>query len=119
MAKTLFFFDHDHEERSQQDAKSKSNDFEAQFALHLATYLLQQETFVHGASLWTDFKYRTFCVDDIAIITPYVGQLITLKRHMTKISIPMRIDAKDEELLTDYAEDGLHCLFVSILNNLE
>ena len=48
MEKTLFFFDHDHEEAGVQDAKSKSNQFEAQFAIQLAIYLLKQECFQTG-----------------------------------------------------------------------
>ena len=48
MAKTLFFFDHDHQERGLQDAKSKSNEFEALFAIELALYLLKQDCFKSG-----------------------------------------------------------------------
>ncbi len=51
MAKTLFFFDHDHEEDGTADAKSKSNTFEAHFAVHLAAYLLKQDCFRRGGLL--------------------------------------------------------------------
>ena len=51
MAKTLFFFDHDHKEDSAVDVKSKSNTFEAHFAVHLAAYLLKQDCFRSGRSL--------------------------------------------------------------------
>ena len=51
MEKTLFFFDHDHEEGGMADDRSKSNVFEAQFAIHLAIHLLKQGCFEPGLFL--------------------------------------------------------------------
>lgn len=48
MEQTLFFFDHDHPEAGLEDGKSKSNVFEAQFAIHLAMYLMKQDHFAAG-----------------------------------------------------------------------
>jgi len=45
MPKTLFFLDHDHAESGQEDGRSKSNTFEADFAIELATYILKQSAF--------------------------------------------------------------------------
>lgn len=48
MVKTLFFLDHDHPEGGVMDTKSKLNDFEAHFAVELASYLSKQITFAEG-----------------------------------------------------------------------
>eukprot|EP00210_Caulerpa_lentillifera_P007090 g6783.t1 len=89
MAKTMFFLDHDHKEQGAEDGKSHRNDFEAHYAVELAAYLVKQQC---------------FGTDDIAVVTPYVGQLLTIKNLLTKTSIPYFIDPKDEDLIEDFSE---------------
>lgn len=91
----MFFFDHDHKEEGAEDGKSHRNSFEANFAVELAAYLVKQQCFK---------------TEDIAVVTPYVGQLLLIKNMIAKTSIPFFIDPKDEELLEDLIESREHKL---------
>ncbi|GMH38367.1 hypothetical protein BSKO_06251 [Bryopsis sp. KO-2023] len=90
MCKNLFFVDHDHPEDGQEDSKSKSNNFEAQFGVRLARYLVQQGSFGKG---------------DIAIVTPYVGQLMKIRSVLSECHIKVVLGEKDRELLEQFMED--------------
>eukprot|EP00210_Caulerpa_lentillifera_P007100 g6793.t1 len=89
VADNLYFIDHDHKELGAEEGKSHSNEFEAHYAVELAAYLS---------------KHHIFTEEDIAIITPYVGQLLTIKRLLTSTSIPVLMNVRDEQLLSEMAE---------------
>lgn len=91
MVDTLYFLDHDHKQVGADEGKSHSNEFEAHFAVELAAYIAKQQCFTE---------------EDIAIITPYVGQLLTIRNLLTKTSISVTMSAKDEELMLDMLEKG-------------
>ncbi|GMH37812.1 hypothetical protein BSKO_05685 [Bryopsis sp. KO-2023] len=89
MEKTMFFLDHDHPENGDKEGTSKSNDFEAHFAIKLARYLTQQHCYKDG---------------EIAIITPYVGQLLKIKKAMSDSNIKVVMAATDQDLLQEFIE---------------
>lgn len=98
MCKTLFFFDHDHKEEGSEEGKSHRNTFEAQFAVQLAAYIVKQQCFLP---------------EDVAVVTPYVGQLLLIKNIISKTSIPFVIGSTDEELLEHATECNDRTLFLS------
>ncbi|PIK63034.1 putative NFX1-type zinc finger-containing protein 1 [Apostichopus japonicus] len=66
--KDVFFLNHNVAEKVEQDGRSRSNEFEAEFLTGLCRYLLQQE-------------YRP---DQITILTAYTGQLWCFRNLMPK-----------------------------------
>ena len=84
MADRLFFFDHDHPEAGQDegdDSKSKSNDFEVKMIAEFCRYLLHQG---YGDK-------------QITVITPYVGQLLKMKKYMNEQQMMTQLGELDEE----------------------
>ncbi|XP_067945815.1 NFX1-type zinc finger-containing protein 1-like [Watersipora subatra] len=69
MKNSVFFFNHNNPEVSDEGTMSKSNKFEAQMIAELTRYLLLQES------------YKP---DDITIITMYTGQLLLLQQYMPR-----------------------------------
>lgn len=86
----MFWFDHDWPETSPEDSstKSYSNDFEADMIFGMVKYLLRG-----GA----------YALRDIAILTPYKGQLALLKKTLSTVC-PVWLHPKDRQTLID---DGL------------
>ncbi|KAF8540975.1 AAA domain-containing protein [Trichophaea hybrida] len=82
--------DHRHEEDSPEEGtKSKSNGWEVEMVCSLVRHLVRQG------------KYRS---NDIAILTPYTGQLQKLRRHLSG-TFEVVISDRDQEALE---RDGLH-----------
>lgn len=106
MEKPLFFLDHDFKEAGQEDGASKRNETEAEMAIHLATYLMKQHDFGPGTSFSQTKNWVYWIIEDITILTPYIGQLQSIKRKMEGISIALKMSDKDEELLTSVIESG-------------
>ncbi|XP_059049950.1 NFX1-type zinc finger-containing protein 1-like [Achroia grisella] len=65
MAKNLFFFTHDHKEQETDDSMSRTNHKEADLALGLANYLMQQ-----------DYK-----PEDVTILAAYSGQMFYMRKQ--------------------------------------
>ena len=80
-ATPLFFLDHRHAESSEAGTASKSNEWEARMAVALVRYVVRQGYAPH----------------QIALITPYVGQLLLLRRLLARANILMFIDERDVE----------------------
>ena len=91
-AKRLFWLDHQEPEAgtdpSRVTSTSHSNDFEVDMTAALVSYLIRQG------------KYRN---DDIAVITPYLGQLQKMRRRMGR-SYEVVIGDRDTE---DLEKEGL------------
>ncbi|KAH0370150.1 hypothetical protein KCU65_g2843, partial [Aureobasidium melanogenum] len=86
MRKRLFWLDHQHPE-SQGDMQSTShtNDFEVEMTTALVSHLIKQ---------------GTYKPDDIAVLTPYLGQLRKL-RHRMQSSFEVVLDDRDVKSLED------------------
>lgn len=85
VAKRLFWIDHQHAENGsdREDFTSYSNDHEIGMTVALVSHLVRQG------------KYQS---DDIAVITPYLGQFIKLRRKLSA-SFTITINEKDTEEL--------------------
>ncbi|KAF2680876.1 P-loop containing nucleoside triphosphate hydrolase protein [Lentithecium fluviatile CBS 122367] len=87
MKKRLYWLDHSIPEAGSEDneqfSTSKSNDFEVLLVVCLVAHLLSQG--VYGPK-------------DIAVITPYLGQLFKLRRALSEI-FEVELDDQDEEAL--------------------
>lgn len=71
MKKRLYWFDHNNREVSHEDgsvATSQTNDFEVDMTLALVSHLVKQ---------------GTYHAEDIAVLTPYLGQLRKLRNRMS------------------------------------
>ncbi|KAF9975513.1 hypothetical protein BGZ73_000817 [Actinomortierella ambigua] len=84
MASNLFFMDHHHPEdsRDQYGIQSYANTFEAQMVHGLVRHLIK----------------NGYHQSDIAVLTPYLGQLSRLKDRLSDI-FQLAIDERDQELL--------------------
>ncbi|KAG0067610.1 hypothetical protein BGZ92_005099, partial [Podila epicladia] len=91
MGQDLFFMHHDHPEDAKDiyGMQSCSNNFEVNMAKALATYLIKNGYDKPG---------------DIAILTPYLGQLSKL-RDALKSSFALIIDERDQEQLDQKEQD--------------
>ena len=87
MARRLFWMNHDHMEanadKSDPGSVSKSNDFEIDMVAALAKHLIKQG------------KYGT---DDIAVLTPYLGQMQRMKKKLGAM-FEILVGEKDQEEL--------------------
>ncbi|KAL0245320.1 hypothetical protein GEMRC1_009399 [Eukaryota sp. GEM-RC1] len=95
MKQSLMFFNHDHPEDGDNDdlSKSKTNVFEAQMAVNLALYLMHQG----------------YVGEDIAIVTPYLGQMFVLREILQSTNIDIILnegDAAEIEKLEDENEEA-------------
>ncbi|CAD7696268.1 unnamed protein product [Ostreobium quekettii] len=92
MKKNVFFVDHDHRESSHEHGRSIKNLWEAKYAVRLAQHLYLQEAYGTG---------------EIAIITPYVGQLNLIREQLRAIKLKEAIYERDAEDLKnlDKGED--------------
>lgn len=95
MRKRLFWLDHQHPE-SQGDMQSTShtNDFEVEMTTALVSHLIKQ---------------GTYKPDDIAVLTPYLGQLRKLRQRMQS-SFEVVLDDRDVKSLEDEGlqDEGLN-----------
>jgi len=93
MARRLFWMNHDHMEagadNSDGGSVSKSNDFEIDMVAALVKHLIKQG------------KYGK---DDIAVLTPYLGQMQKMKKKLGTM-FEILVGEKDQEEL-DRAEEG-------------
>ncbi|KAF8467382.1 hypothetical protein BDZ91DRAFT_145083 [Kalaharituber pfeilii] len=93
MARRLFWMDHMHPEANADkldpSSLSKSNEFEIEMVSALVKHLIRQGGYVKG---------------DIAVLTPYLGQLQRLKRKLGDM-FEILLGEKDQEEL-DLAEDA-------------
>ncbi|KAK4701638.1 hypothetical protein P7C70_g4592, partial [Phenoliferia sp. Uapishka_3] len=90
MAEDVYFIDHTFpEERQASQHSSKSNKKEAQWVVDLVRHLLKQ-------------GYRA---NEIACLTPYLGQLSEIRRLLAAESIVVHLDARDLENLDDSDDD--------------
>eukprot|EP01133_Synstelium_polycarpum_P016310 gene16310-19398_t len=69
MPSNVYFFDHKNAEALNNNTSSVSNSFEADYVIQLASYLLKQ-------------GYKP---EDIAILTPYTGQLLKIRERKRKL----------------------------------
>lgn len=87
MKKRLFWLDHSSPEagveEDEQVATSKSNDFEVLLVVCLVAHLLSQGVYEPK---------------DVAVITPYLGQLFKLRKALSQI-FEIALDDRDEEAL--------------------
>jgi len=72
IAKNMYFVNHDHEEQLDDELRSVSNEHEAHFVIALGKYFIQQG----------------YLPSQITILTPYVGQVFTLRRLLREM-LPM------------------------------
>lgn len=93
MARRLFWMDHVHMEagadKSDPGSVSKSNDFEIDMVAALVKHLIKQGKYVK---------------DDIAVLTPYLGQMQRMKKKLGTM-FEILVGEKDQEAL-DHAEDS-------------
>ncbi|KAI0013665.1 hypothetical protein F4779DRAFT_625159 [Xylariaceae sp. FL0662B] len=94
MEQRLFWLDHEHLEASaiSSDAldTSHSNEFEIEMTITLVSHLVRQGCYGNG---------------DIAVITPYLGQLHQLRQHMSKL-FEITVNERDLEDLQSLGRDG-------------
>jgi hypothetical protein len=79
----VWFLDHEHREASDQGSSSKSNVWEAEMAVALVRYVVRQGYKPH----------------EIAVLTPYVGQLQLLRRLLSKQHIMLFVGEVDLEAM--------------------
>ena len=89
MAKRLFWFDHRQSEEARDHASSRTNLFEVEMVAALVSHLVRQ---------------CQYGPDDIAVLTPYLGQLRKLRSKMGSM-FEIFIDDRDE---TQLRQAGLH-----------
>lgn len=77
----LWFFDHDHLETY--DESSKSNQFEAEMVVELVSYAMKQG----------------YSGPEIAVLTPYIGQLRLIRCLLGSKSVRVELEEKDAEEL--------------------
>jgi hypothetical protein len=80
----LWFFTHENRENSDSSnlsvtTTSKTNEFEADFIVQLVKYTVRQ-------------GYKP---DEIAVLTPYVGQLLLLRKKLSTANIVVALDERD------------------------
>ncbi|PRP84560.1 putative NF-X1 finger and helicase protein [Planoprotostelium fungivorum] len=87
MARNLWFFDHDHPEsqKDQHGGGSYSNEWEAKMVFQLALRIVRQG----------------YEAKDIAILTPYSGQLLKLREMFSERSLAVELDERTERELED------------------
>lgn len=92
LSSPLWFYDHNYKDSGGIDKLSSShtNIEEAKIAVQLVRYFLLQNYTEEG---------------DIAVITPYLGQLMLLKQELQKLKIRFVVSEKDEEELFKQNED--------------
>jgi len=94
MGRNLWFFDHNHPEEISDSSVSHSNKFEAGMVLQLALRLIRQG----------------YSADQIAILTPYSGQLLRLREMFMKKSLAVHLDERTkiemEEVLQEKISNG-------------
>eukprot|EP00898_Chlorokybus_atmophyticus_P005655 jgi/Chlat1/6090/Chrsp40S05670 len=94
VAHDVFFFDHDNPESGEGDqnvdSKSKVNVFEARMVCELAKYLLKQG----------------YDAGSITIITPYVGQLLELRKLVSR-EVVVYVSERDEEQIQRLGQESL------------
>ena len=94
MRRRLFWYDHDQREESGISANgsstSKSNLYEVEMAHALVKYIVQQ---------------TTYGPEDIAVLTPYLGQLTKIQTRLKK-SFAVVVDDRDETALVKEGLDG-------------
>ncbi|KAI5863739.1 P-loop containing nucleoside triphosphate hydrolase protein [Durotheca rogersii] len=116
MKRRLFWFDHakPEEQQNHRDAvsKSRTNDFEVGMTCALVSHLVRQ---------------GTYASEDIAIITPYLGQLQKLRKRL-KESFEVAVNDRD---LDDLQKEGLesttevrkqnleHCVRIATVDNFQ
>jgi hypothetical protein len=91
MNQPLWFFDHNHLEASEsQGLSSFTNPFEVDMVVSLTRYLIRQ-----------GYTKR----DDIAILTPYLGQLLSLRKRLTTERMVVYLSERDEEEIAKTGDD--------------
>ncbi|TPX60813.1 hypothetical protein PhCBS80983_g01564 [Powellomyces hirtus] len=87
MRENMYFFDHDHEEGGGSDGQScsKINNFEADMVVALVLHLIKQGYEPH----------------EIAVLTPYAGQLLNLRSRLMNKRLALSIDSRN---LTDISK---------------
>ncbi|QPC76767.1 hypothetical protein HYE68_007519 [Fusarium pseudograminearum] len=95
MRRRLFWFDHDHPEtandNNESTSTSKSNSFEVDMTASLVSHLSQQGKYGAG---------------DIAVLTPYLGQLQLLRRRMESM-FEICVNDRDADELEAIEEEGI------------
>lgn len=79
LAKRLYWLDHNHAEDGHQTTDSKTNDYEVELTAALLTHLVRQ---------------GVYQAEDIAVLTPYLGQLVKLKKRLAS-QFEIVVDEKD------------------------
>jgi superfamily I DNA and/or RNA helicase len=96
ICENLWFFDHDFPESTRGDdiseslhSSSFSNVFEAELIVELVKY----------------FIHQGYSNKQIAVLTPYLGQLMLIRRNLRSKNILLTVDEKDLEALEEIDED--------------
>jgi AAA domain len=91
MRNRLFWFDHDHPESSaeQRDSTSHTNDFEVEMVTALVHHVVRQSI---------------YSSEDVAVLTPYLGQLVKLRKKMAS-SFEIVVGDRDE---AELEKEGLN-----------
>jgi len=89
VATNVTFVDHDHHESQADGRSSYMNEWEADMVVALAGYFVRQ-------------GYRP---TEIAILTPYVGQLLTIRDLLKQRRLTVVLDERDVDLLEKLGED--------------
>ncbi|KAI8822614.1 uncharacterized protein EV422DRAFT_577652 [Fimicolochytrium jonesii] len=83
MRQNLYFFDHNEREAGAGDgesaSRSKVNEFEAGLVVSLVRHLIKQG----------------YSASEIAVLTPYAGQLLCLRKYLKKEQLVLYIDSKN------------------------
>ncbi|KAL0244235.1 hypothetical protein GEMRC1_008320 [Eukaryota sp. GEM-RC1] len=92
MKHSLMFFNHNQPEDGDHDdlSRSKTNQFEGQMAVNLALYLMHQG----------------YVGEDIAIVTPYLGQMFVLREILKSTSIDIILSEGDAAELADLEDQN-------------
>jgi AAA domain len=91
MRNRLFWFDHDYPESSveKQDSTSHTNDFEVEMVTALVHHVVRQSV---------------YSSEDVAVLTPYLGQLVKLRKKLAS-SFEIVVGDRDE---ADLEKEGLN-----------
>ncbi|WVF69005.1 hypothetical protein IAT40_003779 [Kwoniella sp. CBS 6097] len=80
LSRNVVFFDHDHaQDRQNTDSSSKTNSFEAEMVCDLVVHFLNQG----------------YQAGDIAVLTPYLGQVKVLKQALQQRRLVVELDDRD------------------------
>ena len=91
IANRVNFFDHDHHEEGEgEQGSSKQNKFEADMVVRLAQYFVRQG----------------YLPSQIAVLTPYVGQILDIRSKLRARRMTVFVDERTRDQIADEVDDG-------------